>query len=145
MPRGDVQFGCFEVQSLDHKKSFSSPVTFLSRDPGKCFVIFILKKYLGDYFWGCPFPGMENKVVVIVEIKTWSPRESVMRIKSCSYKANLQQVWEEDWGATRNQESSGWEGHSGSHFEGAFCPLLRSLLWLLGQVPGKTPEGSCPL
>lgn len=65
-----MQFGCFEVQSLDHKKSFSSPVTFLSRDPGKCFVIFIFFKYLGDYFWGCPLLRMDDNVVVIVEIKT---------------------------------------------------------------------------
>lgn len=57
-----MQFGCFEVQSLDHKKSFSSPVTFLSRDPGKCFVIFIFNKYLGDYFGGFPPPGMDNNV-----------------------------------------------------------------------------------
>lgn len=102
---------------------------------GNVLSFLLFKKYLDDDFWRCPLPGMDNKVVVIVEIKTWPPWESVMRTKSCSYRANPQQVWEEDW------ESSGWKGHWGSHFEGAF---LRSLLWLLGQVPGKAPEGFCP-
>lgn len=36
-PTETCTLDAFEVKSLDHKKNDSSPVTFLSRDPGKWF------------------------------------------------------------------------------------------------------------
>lgn len=36
-PTESCRLDAFEVKSLDHKKIYSFPVTFLSKDPGKCF------------------------------------------------------------------------------------------------------------
>lgn len=41
-PTESCSLDAFEAKSLDHKKNYSSSVTFLSRDPGKCFVLSVL-------------------------------------------------------------------------------------------------------
>lgn len=41
-PTESCRLDAFEVKPLDHKKNCSSPVTFLSKDPGKCFGLSLL-------------------------------------------------------------------------------------------------------
>lgn len=38
-PTESCSLDTFEAESLDHKKNSTSSVTFLSRDPSKCFVV----------------------------------------------------------------------------------------------------------
>lgn len=46
-PMESCSLDAFEVKSLDHKKVFfSSPVTFLSRHPGKCFDLSFIYIYI---------------------------------------------------------------------------------------------------
>lgn len=38
-PTESCSLDAFEAESLDHKKNYTSSVTFLSRDPSKCFAV----------------------------------------------------------------------------------------------------------